>query len=385
MKIKNNSKNLKFIDQINIKYSISDFFSLDMFNPIIQKNYFDKYDLSVFKNKKFRTHVFGMGGSSLSAKLLCQFLDPYSLGKNLFIYDNPSLVMIENTLLDLNISKNDKFIFISKSGNTIETKYFLNLVIKIFKQKKISSLVNKFIFITENKNNYMRKFALKNNILCFDHDPNIAGRFSIFSITSLLPILSMGYSLPMILKSFNKAKKIFERNHSKLSKYINYSIAYENKLNLNILIGLSYHDKINAINEWYRQIFAESLGKNKRAKNYISSYGSIDQHSQFQLYIDGPHDKHFYFFKIENENKTIVSNTSLIKGNNLMSILEEGAIKTLMQKNLLVTQFSIKDDFNSYCYLIFYLIFDIYLRSKFEKINFLDQPAVEILKKNTKV
>ena len=384
MKIKNNSKNLRFIKQINIKYSISDFFSLDMFNPIIQKNYFDKYDLSVFKNKKFRTHVFGMGGSSLSAKLLCQFLDPYSLGKNLFIYDNPSLVMIENKLLDLNISKNDKFIFISKSGNTIETKYFLNLVIKIFKQKKISSLVNKFIFITENNNNYMRKFALKNNILCFDHDPNIGGRFSIFSITSLLPILSMGYSLPMILKSFNKAKNIFERNHSKLSKYINYSIAHENKLNLNILIGLSYHDKINAINEWYRQIFAESLGKNKRAKNYISSYGSIDQHSQFQLYIDGPHDKHFYFFKIENGNKTIVSNTSLIKGNNLMSILEEGAIKTLMQKNLLVTQFSIKDDFNSYCYLIFYLIFDIYLRSKFEKINFLDQPAVEILKKNTK-
>ena len=83
-----------------------------LFNPIIQKNYFDKYDLSIFKNKKFRTHVFGMGGSSLSAKLLCQFLDPYSLGKNLFIYDNPSLVMIENTLLDLNISNNDKFIFI---------------------------------------------------------------------------------------------------------------------------------------------------------------------------------------------------------------------------------------------------------------------------------
>ena len=89
--------------------------------------------------------------------------------------------------------------------------------------------------------------------------------------------------------------------------------------------------------------------------------------------------------KIENENKSIVSDTSLIKGNNLISRLEEGAIKTLMQKNLLVTQFSIKDDFNSYCYLIFYLIFDIYLRSKFEKINFLDQPAVEILKKNTKV
>ena len=142
---------------------------------------------------------------------------------------------------------------------------------------------------------------------------------------------------------------------------------------------------MNSINEWYRQIFAESLGKNKHAKNYISSYGSIDQHSQFQLYIDGPHDKNFIFFKIENSNKSIDTKYSLIKGYNLMSTLEEGAIKTLKQKKFLVTQILIKDDFDSYCYLIFYLIFDIYLRAKFNKINFLDQPAVEILKKNTRI
>ena len=67
-----------------------------------------------------------------------------------------------------------------------------------------------------------------------------------------------------------------------------------------------------------------------------------------------------------------------------MSILEKGAIKTLQQEKFFVTQISIDDDFNSYCILLFYLIFDIYLRSKFEKIDFLDQPAVEILKKNTK-
>ena len=384
MLIKNNSKNLNFIKHQKIVYSINEFFSLDMFNPITQENYFDKYDLSIFQKKKFRTHVFGMGGSSLSTKLLAQFLNPYCLGKNLFIYDNPSPLIIENALLDLNINKNDKFIFISKSGNTIETKYFLNIVIKILKEKKISMLVKDFIFVTENKNNYMRVFARKNNILCFDHDPNIGGRFSIFSITSILPLISIGYSLPKILSSFIKAKKIFEKKHINLSAYTSCSIAYEKKLNLNILVGLSYHDKINAANEWYRQIFAESLGKNKNAKNYISSYGSIDQHSQFQLYIDGPHDKHFYFFKIENKNKSIVSSSSLIKGYNLMSILEKGAIKTLQQKKFLVTQISIDDDFNSYCILLFYLIFDIYLRSKFEKIDFLDQPAVEILKKNTK-
>ena len=385
MIIKNNLKALNFAKKLDIDYSIDEFLSLDMFNPIIKKNYFKKYDLSIFKKKKFRTHVFGMGGSSLSTKLLSQFLNPYNLGKKLFIYDNPSPVVIRNALSDLNINKNDKFIFISKSGNTIEIKYFLDLVIKILKQKKTFKFVKDFIFITENKNNYLRKFAQKNNILCFDHDPNIGGRFSIFSITSILPLISIGYTLPNILKSFMKAKKLFEKSHTKLMKNISNTISYEKNLNLNILVGLTYHDKMNSINEWYRQIFAESLGKNKHAKNYISSYGSIDQHSQFQLYIDGPHDKNFIFFKIENSNKSIVTKYNLINGYNLMSTLQEGAIKTLQQKKFLVTQILIKDDFDSYCYLIFYLIFDIYLRAKFNKINFLDQPAVEILKKNTRV
>ena len=136
MLVKNNSKKLKFSFNKSIKYSIKEFLSLDMFNPFNQKNYFDKYNLDIFKKKKFRTYVFGMGGSSLSTKLLAQFLDPNSLGKNLFIFDNPSPVKIKNLLRDLNINKNDKFIFISKSGNTIEIKYFLHIVIKILNQKK---------------------------------------------------------------------------------------------------------------------------------------------------------------------------------------------------------------------------------------------------------
>ena len=52
MLIKNNSKNLKNIKQQSINYSINEFFSLDMFNPITQENYFDKYDLSIFQKKK---------------------------------------------------------------------------------------------------------------------------------------------------------------------------------------------------------------------------------------------------------------------------------------------------------------------------------------------
>ncbi len=385
MKFQSNTKQLNFQSHYNIKYSIKSFFELNMFNPLNQKNYFSQYNLSIFKNKSFRAHVFGMGGSSLSSKLLAQFLNPHSINKDLFIYDNPSPVFIKSNFSNLKISNKDKFIFISKSGNTIETKYFLHSIIKILKQRKIKGIFKKFIFVTENKNNYMKNFANKHKILTFDHDPNIGGRFSICSITSLLPLIVIGYSLDELIKSFISAKNKFIKNHKFLSRNILTSLKYEDSKKLRNLVGLSYHDRINSINEWYRQIFAESLGKNIRAKNYISAYGSIDQHSQFQLFMDGPYDKHFIFFRIKNKTPIIKNNQQLISDYNLLSILERGAIKTLKQKKFLVDQIIIEEKFEDYSYLIFYLIFDIFLRSQVSQINFLDQPAVEILKKNTRV
>ncbi len=383
MKIKNNINQLRFKNKNSINYSLSDFLDLDIFNPINHKNYFSQYDLNFFKNKKHRTHVFGMGGSSLSSKLLAQFIDPKLMNKDLFIYDNLAPTYIKFNLSKLNIGPKDKFIFISKSGNTIETKYFLHFIIRALKQKKIKKIFDKFIFITENNENYMKKFSIKNKILCFDHDPNIGGRFSIFSITGLLPLICLGYPLNKLLNSFAAAKKKFIKNHLVFSKNIFTTIRYQNSKKLNNLVGLTYHERINAINEWYRQIFAESLGKNSKAKNYISSYGPIDQHSQFQLFIDGPKDKYFIFFRIHNKISSIKNDNELILDNNLTSILERGAIKTLEQKKFYLNQIIIEENFEDYSLLLFYLIFDIYLRSKDAKVNFLDQPAVEILKKNT--
>lgn len=384
MKIKNNLKLLKVTSQKNINYSIDDFFKIDLFNPITQKNYFSQYDFSILKKKKYRVHVFGMGGSSLSAKLLMQFMAPEKINSKLFIYDNPSPIQLDSNLSKIKISKDDLFIFISKSGNTVETKFFLHWIIKYLKKKNIKNIFKHFLFITENKNNYLNNFAIKNKIKTFEHDPNIGGRFSIFSITALLPIIALGYSLDKLLNSFKKAKSQILKNHSKLANNISFSQNYEKNNNLNIVIGLNYHDKLRVLNEWYRQIFAESLGKNKEAINYISAFGSIDQHSQFQLFIDGPRDKQFIFFMINNPTKPIKSIKDLLTNHNLLSTLEKGAIKTLELEKYLVNQLIIDENFDDYSYLLIYLIFDIYLRAKIEKINFLDQPAVEVLKKNTR-
>ena len=384
MKINNNLNDLRFNKQYSLNYSIDEFINLSMFNPINEKKYFSQYNLKKFQKKKYRVHVLGMGGSSLSSKLLAQFIDPNLINNSLYIYDNLSLAYITSTISKIKISNKDRFIFISKSGNTIETKYFLHLVIETLKKKNIKNPLKQFIFITENKKNYMKSFSIKNKILCFDHDPNIGGRFSIFSITALLPLIVMGYSLNSLLKSFTKAKMKFLNNYKYLSKLTLSNLKFEDSKNITSLVGLSYHDRINVINEWYRQIFAESLGKNKKAKNYISSYGPIDQHSQFQLYIDGPYDKQFIFFSIASKVSKFKNNNDLIRRYNLTSVLERGAITTLKQKKFLVNQITIEENLIDYTYLLIYLIFDIFLRAKVSKINFLDQPAVEILKKNTR-
>ena len=217
MKIKNNLNSLNFKTTRNIDYSLDNFFKIDLFNPITDKNYFSQYDFSLFKKKKYRVHVFGMGGSSLSAKLLMQFLAPEKINSELFIYDNPSPIQLESNLSGIKISKDDLFIFISKSGNTVETKFFLHWIIKYLKKNNVKNIYKHFLIITENKNNYLNNFAHKNNIRTFEHDPRIGGRFSIFSITALLPILALGYSLGSLLNSFKKAIEKMKKNHKKLA------------------------------------------------------------------------------------------------------------------------------------------------------------------------
>lgn len=372
------SNNLNINSSILINFKNKDFFFNEFeknhfFLPFLDKNYYKKYNFKKLVHKKNRVHVFGMGGSSLSSKLLIQFLNPKELDSKIFIYDNPYDELIEKNLTNHSITSHDKFIFISKSGKTAETKYFLNYVEKYLIKIKSKNFQNNFLFITENTDNYLRNYGVKNNIICIDHDPDIGGRFSIFSATGYLPLLLIGYSLPKLVKGALDAFNDIKKEKSKIGKFLlDFYLSQRNNKS-NMLIGFSYNQKLTAINEWYRQIFAESLGKHNKSITYISSLGPIDQHSQFQLYIDGPKDKSYIFFDLISKDKTILKK------------LFNGAIKTLKEKGNLVSSISITNNYKSYNKLIILLIFDVFLRSKIENVNFLDQPAVEILKKNTKI
>ena len=132
LNIHNSSKsNHTIFDRFKRKdFFFEEFENNFFFKPFLDSNYFKKLNYKKLVNNKNRVHVFGMGGSSLSSKLLIQFLNTKDLNSKIFIYDNPYDELIEKNLSQYKITNNDKFIFISKSGKTAETKYFLEYIEK---------------------------------------------------------------------------------------------------------------------------------------------------------------------------------------------------------------------------------------------------------------
>ena len=249
-------------------------------NEVIQsldKNYKNSYNIN--KLSKFKTSknfkIIGMGGSTLGARAIYDFLKP-KIKKNFEFIDN----------LQQNIKKKDNknytnFI-ISKSGNTIETIANSNILIK----KK-----DKNIFITENKNNYLYLLAQKLKAEIIHHNNYIGGRYSVLSEVGMLPAEFMG------LKT-NNFKQL--NNLIKNKNYLNCLISnvgsiiklIKNKKYNSIIIN--YDENSESIFKWYQQLVAESLGKKNQGILPIISNMPKDNHSVMQLYLDG-FKKIFYF------------------------------------------------------------------------------------------
>ena len=145
-----------------------------------EKNYKFSYSRKLIKKlKKSKIYILvGMGGSILGAKAIYSFLKN-KIKKKFFFQDNLS----EKNILELNTRSSNKptYIFISKSGNTVETIANLNLIIQ--KEK----MNNKKIFVTEKKNNALNYIGKKLKTDIIEHKNFIGGRYSVMSEVGMLP------------------------------------------------------------------------------------------------------------------------------------------------------------------------------------------------------
>ena len=337
------------------------------------KNNFNKKTLKKFKNT-LEYRVIGMGGSSLGAQAIYDFLN-FKIKKKFFFVDN----------LKKNYSKKNKNhtnLVISKSGNTIETIVNANLLIK----KK-----DRNIFITENKKNYLHILAERLKADIIHHNNYIGGRYSVLSEVGMLPAELMGLNVNNFkqLNNLIKNKSFFNALISNVSSTLYF---IKNKKFNSVIIN--YDEKSENLLKWYQQLIAESLGKQNKGLLPIISSMPKDNHSVMQLYLDGFKNNFFTFFYVNERkseklnNSKILSTKDYLKNKNLQDIIfaqKKATENVFNKKNIPFRSFEIiKRNEKTLGELFCFFILETILIGKSLNLNPYDQPAVELIKQETK-
>lgn len=369
-KIKKNNSKVKKKFNILLKENNSIIKSLGkLYKYSFEKNYIKKFK----NNSNFR--IIGMGGSSLGTKAIYDFLKD-KINKNFEFIDNL------NPSNKKKSKKNFVNLVVSKSGNTIETIVNFNTLVKN-KEKNI--------FITEKKNSFLYLLAQKLKADIVHHNNFIGGRYSVLSEVGMLPAQLMGLK-PNNFKSFNnlvKNKNFINNLISNVSSILYFS--QQKKFNS---IIINYDQKSESIFKWYQQLVAESLGKKKKGILPMVSVMPRDNHSVMQLYLDGFNNNFFTFFNVSEKkslrinNNLVLKSQSYLKNKNISQITFNQKIATenvFRKKNIPFRSFTIqKRDEKTLGELFTFFILETILLGKCLNLNPYDQPAVELIKKETK-
>ena len=338
------------------------------------KDSFNKKNLKHFK-KNFDYRIIGMGGSTLGAQAIYDFLKK-RIKKHFVFVDNL------NASNDKKIKKNYNNLIISKSGNTIETIVNANILIN----KK-----DKNLFITEKKESYLRSIAQKLKAEVIDHNNYIGGRYSVLSEVGMLPAELMGLNS----KNFRQLNNLVKNQNfmNSLASNVEATILFLKAKKFNSVIINYDEQSINLFN-WYQQLVAESLGKENKGMLPVVSVMPKDNHSVMQLYLDGFKNNFFTFFYSHENNSAKINNESVLLEqkylknkdiNQIMYAQKKATEIVFKNKNIPFRSFEIrKRDEKTLGELFSFFILETILIGKALKINPFDQPAVELIKKETK-
>jgi glucose-6-phosphate isomerase len=236
--------------------------------------------------------IVGVGGSSLSARLLDRFASltfPDARRPALVYWDRIEPYHLAGQLRHLDMIQ-ARFLIVSKSGDTLET-LVLTAFLEEAAQKAKVSLADRAVVITEARPNRLRDWAQQRGIPTLPHDSDIGGRFSFFSLVGMLPALCLGLSPQAI---FEGARAYLQtlKPQDDLYRSVAWHVQHEAK---STHVLFTYAERLSDFARWHRQLWAESLGKDRNGTTPTVGTGSLDQHSQLQMYLDGRKDKLFTF------------------------------------------------------------------------------------------
>jgi glucose-6-phosphate isomerase len=247
--------------------------------------------------------ILGIGGSALGPKAIIEAMSPlHNIDRKprIFICDNVDPRTLDRifSVIDLNRTAVN---VITKSGSTAETIASL----MIFWEKMDKASVDKalrFIATTDPQKGNLRKIADENGLKSLSIPSGVGGRFSVLSPVGLLPAEVIGADSDEILRGARDIhKKCSEEEIFKNPAYLFGMLLYlmdkKKKRKINVIVP--YADGLKSLGEWFCQIWAESLGKRGIGLTPYPSLGATDQHSQLQLWMEGPEDKVIIFIRVE--------------------------------------------------------------------------------------
>ena len=344
----------------------------------LKSNYKDSYSRKIlhYTKKYNQVLITGMGGSILGSRSIYNFLKA-KIKKKFIFKDSFDFIK-----LDPKNKKSRINLVISKSGNTLETISNSNVLL---------NKCQKNIFLTENKKSYLLDLAEKLKFEVIHHNNFIGGRYSVLSEVGMLPAQLMGFNPKKFrrLNSLMTNKKFFNA----LVQNVSDTLLLIKKKKFNSII-LNYDNASNDLFLWYQQLIAESLGKKSKGILPIISSMPRDNHSLMQLYLDGFKNNFYTFFSVRGDSSDKIDKDKLLKSHtflknkNLNDIKQSqfnATEKVFRIKKIPFRSFNIKKrNEETLGELFIFFILETILLGKALNVNPYDQPAVELIKIETK-
>ncbi len=340
--------------------------------------------------------VLGIGGSALGPIAVHQAL-AYKNKQNInfFVEDNVDPERLASLFDSIDLEKT-MFNVVTKSGKTSETMAQLMLVAGRLREKGLK-LSDHIIATTDEKNGNLIKIAKKENLKTFFIPDGVGGRFSELCPVGLLPAAVCGFDIKKMLDGAADMEEVCTRQEKNPAAMYALLHVLGMKKGKNISVMLPYADSLKYMSDWYAQIWAESLGKQFdldgrevfAGQTPVKALGVTDQHSQMQLYSQGPHDKIITFLKVEKFRNDIdipkafeyVADISFLAGKSFGELLEaersatEYALLRAGRPNITITLPEICE--KTIGALLYFFEMATAYTGEMLRINTFDQPGVE--------
>lgn len=339
--------------------------------------------------------VLGIGGSALGPIAVYEALAMGDAGINLFVEDNVDPERLVRVFGKLDLSKT-MFNVITKSGKTSETMAQMMAAADMLKNAGLK-LKDHIIATTDAVGGNLVKIVEKEGLKSFVIPAGVGGRFSELCPVGLLPASVCGFDIRAMLKGAADMERICTRRENNPAATYAMLHVLGMKRGMNISVMLPYADSLKFMSDWYAQLWAESLGKRKglngsdvyAGQTPVKSVGVTDQHSQVQLYTEGPFDKIITFLRVEKFRSDMdipnafeyVEDIAFLGGKTFAQLLEaersatEYALMKAGRPNITITLTEV-DAYSVGALLYFFEMATAYA-GEMLGINTYDQPGVE--------